>query len=186
MELQYGIPFPGTFIVDRRGIVSSRVFESQYQERDTIASVMVRLGAHLDVPATRVTAPHLELTTFATDEVVAPGTPGVSGYKPIALTIAPQPWLVVRQAQYPKPSDYFFKPLNEHVAVFDRPFRIVQDVMIDASRDAEAALKDQTQIVIAATLDYQACDDRVCFNPQSVPLSWTVRLRTLDRERVKQ
>ena len=202
--LQYGIPFPGTVIVDRRGIVTSRVFESQYQERDTISSVLVRLGARLDVPATRVSAPHLRITTFATDQVAAPGThfslvvdvvpdphvhvyaPGVSGYKPIALRITPQPWLVVRQAHYPKPSDYFFQPLNEHVAVFDGPFRIVQDAMIDASRDAETALKDQTQMAVTATLDYQACDDRVCFNPQSVPLSWIVRVRTLDRERVKR
>ena len=39
---QYGIPFPGTFVVDRSGVVTSRVFEDAYQERDTIASVMVR------------------------------------------------------------------------------------------------------------------------------------------------
>jgi len=201
--LQYGIPFPGTFIIDRQGIVTSRIFEPQYQERDTVSSVMVRLGARLDVPGTRVAAPHLQVTTFATDQVVAPGThfslvidvvpekgvhvyaPGVTGYKPIALRIAPQPWIVVRQAQYPKASDYFFKPLKEHVAVFDGPFRIIQDLTIDASREAEAALKDRPQLAITASLDYQACDDRVCFNPQSAPLSWTVRLRTLDRERVK-
>ena len=33
---------------------------------------------------------------------------------------------------------------------------------------------------------YQACDDKVCFTPQSVPLTWTIGLRALDRERVKQ
>ena len=202
--LQYGIPFPGTIIVDQRGIVTSRVFESPFQERDTMASVLVHLGATLDLPATRVTAPHVTLTTFATDQVAAVGThfslvvdvapdarvhvyaPGVSGYKPIALRVVSQPWLIVRPAHYPKPSDFFFRPLKEHVAVFDRPFRIVQEVTIDASREAEAALKEQSQMVITASLDYQACDDRVCFNPQSIQLSWTVQLRTLDRERMKQ
>ena len=109
--------------------------------------------------------------------------PGVTGYKPIALTIVPQPGLVARTVQFPKPTDYFFKPLNEHVNVFDRPFRIIQDVMIDASRDLEAQLKDRTHITIEATLDYQACDDQICFNPQSVPLSWTLGLKPLDRER---
>ena len=54
------------------------------------------------------------------------------------------------------------------------------------SRDAEAALKGKTSLTIAATLNYQACDDKVCFNPQSVPLSWTIGVRALDRERVKQ
>ena len=41
-------------------------------------------------------------------------------------------------------------------------------------------------MTIHATLEYQACDDKVCFIPQSVPLSWTIALRALDRERVKQ
>ena len=55
--------------------------------------------------------------------------------------------------------------------------------MIDASRDMEAVLKDRTSLRIEATLDYQACNDTICFNPQSVPLSWNVGLKPLDRER---
>jgi hypothetical protein len=35
-------------------------------------------------------------------------------------------------------------------------------------------------------LNYQACDNKVCFTPQSIPLSWTVQLKPLDRERVKK
>lgn len=199
----YGIPFPGTFIVDARGVVTSRYFESAYQERDTMSSILVRLGSRLDVPATKVSTPHLEMTSFSTDQVAAAGThfslvldivpaprvhvyaPGVAGYKPIALTVRGLPGLVVRAAQFPKPEDYFFAPLNEHVAVYQKPFRLVQDVMIDPSPQGMAALKDASSITITATLDYQACDDKVCFIPQSVPLSWTVSLRPLDRVRVK-
>lgn len=81
---------------------------------------------------------------------------------------------------------YFFKPLNEHVPVYQRPFRVVQDVMLDPSREAAAALRDLTTMTIAATLHYQACDDKLCFSPQSVPLSWTVNVRPLDVERVKR
>ena len=199
----YGIPFPGTFFVDARGRVTSRFFEAAYQERDTFSSIMVRLGGHIDAPGTKVAASHLDVTTYATDQVAAPGThfslvldvapkprvhvyaPGVSGYRPIGLTVQPQPGLLVRNAQYPKAEDYFFKPLNEHVAVYQRPFRIVQDVAVDASPQAQAALKDRTSLTISAVLEYQACDDKVCFIPQSVPLTWTVALRALDRERVK-
>ena len=65
----YGIPFPGTFIVDRNGLVTSRVFEAAYQERDTISSVMVRLGGQIDAPATKIAASHLQLTTYATDQI---------------------------------------------------------------------------------------------------------------------
>jgi hypothetical protein len=41
-------------------------------------------------------------------------------------------------------------------------------------------------LTIKGTLSYQACDDRICFSPQSVPLAWTVSVRPVDRERVKR
>jgi hypothetical protein len=199
----YGYPFPGTFMVDRRGIVTSRVFEPTYQERSTISSLLVRLGRHVDTPATKVAGGHLELTSYATDQVATLGThfslvldvrpasgvhvyaPGASGYKPVRLTLSAQPGVVVRAAQFPQSEDYFFKPLNEHVPVYQRPFRIVQDVMLDPSRDGSAALKDVATLTITGTFEYQACDDRVCFAPQSIPLSWSIRVKPLDRERAK-
>jgi peroxiredoxin len=200
----FGIPFPGTFIVDATGVVTSRHFETAYQERDTITSTLVklgRLGSAVDATATTIKTPQITLTTFVTDREAAAGThfsvvvdvkpgsrvhvyaPGVVGYKPIALTVEPQPALVVRAALFPKAEDYFFKPLNEHVPVYMKPFRIVQDLEIDPAPQAAAALKDRTAMAIAGTVAYQACNDTVCFTPQVVPLTWTIRLRALDRER---
>lgn len=197
----YGYPFPGMFIVDRQGVVTSRFFEDGYQERNTMSSVLVRMGSKVNVPATKVSSPNVEITTYTTDQVAAPGThfsvvldiapgprvhvyaPGVTGYKPIVLTVNAKPGLIVRAAQYPKAEDYHFKPLDEHVQVYQKPFRIVQDVMIDPSAAGQAALKGATSVTIEGTLNYQACDDKVCFNPQTVPLTWTVSLKALDRER---
>jgi hypothetical protein len=201
---QYGYPFPGTFILNPKGIVTSRAFEQAYQERNTISSVVARVGGQVNAPATRISAPHLAITSFTTDQVAAPGTrfsvvlditpasrihvyaPGVSGYRPIALRVAPQPGLVVGQTHFPASEIYHFKPLDERVPVFQRPFRIVQDVMFDPSREGEAVLKGKESLTLTGTLEYQACDDKVCFNPQSVPLSWTVAVKPLDRERVKR
>jgi hypothetical protein len=200
----YGIPFPGTFIVNAKGVVTSRYFEPTYQERNTMTSILVKLGATLDVAATSVAAAHLQLTTYLTDQAAAPGThfsvvvdaapaahvhvyaPGAVGYKPIALTIDPQPGLVVRDALFPRPDDYFFKPLNEHVSVYQKQFRVVQDLEIDPAPAAAAALNGKSEMTIRARFEYQACDDKVCFNPQSVPLTWTIALRPLDRERSKR
>ena len=138
-----------------------------------------------------------------TDSIVAPGThfsivldikptrgvhvyaPGVTEYKPIALSVARQPHLILRDAQFPPSENYHFKPLNEDVPVYQRPFRIVQDVAIDASPQAQTALKDMTALSITGTLSYQACTETVRSSPQSVPLAWRVTLRQLDRERAK-
>ena len=202
----YGIPFPGTFFVNAKGVVTSRHFEDAYQERDTITSMLVKLGklgASVDISATKISAPNLTLTTYVTDRIAAPGThfsvvvdavpgprvhvyaPAVTEYKPITLVVQPQPALVVRAPQFPAAEDYFFKPLKEHAAVYQKAFRIVQDLEIDPSSTSAEALKNRAEMAISGTLSYQACDDKVCFIPQSVPLTWTIGLRALDRDRVK-
>lgn len=200
----YGYPFPGTFILDPTGRVTARFFEREYQERTTIASILVRLGSGLEAEATQVRAPHLDITSYATDAVAAPGTrfslvldvvpgpsihvyaPEVKGYRPIALRVEPQPGLVLRETRYPESEEYFFAPLNERVPVFQRPFRIEQDVMLDPSKAGQSALAGRTDLTISAVLEYQACDDRICYMPQAIPLSWTIAVKPLDRERVKR
>ena len=200
----YGIPFPGTFMLNPHGVVTSRFFEPAYQERTTVGSILARLGNNVDAVVTTISSPQIEIASFSTDGTVAPGThfslvldvrpatgvhvyaPGVVGYKPIGLTIQPRAGVLVRDVRYPPPENYHFKPLNERVQVFQRPFRIVQDVAIDASPQAQAALKDATSLTFHGQLAYQACDDRICFTPQSVPLTWTVSLRALDRARANR
>jgi hypothetical protein len=202
-NLLYGYPFPGTFIVDSKGVVTSRVFEPIYQERSTILSILVRLGRTIDAPATKIRGEHVELTSYSTDQVASPGThfslvvdvtpkdrvhvyaPGASGYRPVTLKVQPMQGLVLRGTQFPKSDNYFFKPLNEHVPVYQRQFRIVLDVMLDPSKEASQALNNVDALTIKGMFDYQACDDKMCFAPQSIPLSWTIGVKSLDRERVK-
>jgi hypothetical protein len=199
----FGYPFPGTYIVDKQGVVTSRYFEDAYQERDTVSSILVRLGQKVGVRATKIEGAHVTVTSYATDEVAAQGThfslvldiapgprvhvyaPGAKDYKPVSISITPQAAVLVKTPHYPASEDYFFKPLNEHVPVYQHPFRIVQDVTLDPGREGTTALKDVTSLTIKGRFDYQACDDRVCFAPQSVPLSWTVAVKALDRERPK-
>jgi peroxiredoxin len=199
----YGVPFPGTFVLNRDAVVTARFFEPAYQERNTVASIMARLGGDLDAPATRVSSPQMEITAYISDTTVAPGThfsvvvdvkpapgihvyaPGVSGYKAIGVTVQQANGLIVRDAHYPPSEIYEFKPLNERVPVFQRPFRLVQDLTVDASPQGLAALKNRSSLTINAVLTYQACDDRICYTPQTVPLSWVIALRSLDRERTR-
>src|SRR5882672_11718522 len=132
----FGYPFPGTYFVDKQGVVTSRYFEDAYQERDTVSSILVRLGQRVGVRATKIDGAHVTVTSYATDEVAAQGThfslvldiapgprvhvyaPGASDYKPVAISVEPQPGLVLIGPQYPKSEDYFFKPLKERVPVY--------------------------------------------------------------------
>jgi len=89
----------------------------------------------------------------------------------------------VLPVQYPSAQIYIFKPLNERVSVFQKPFTLVQEVILEGTPQAQASLRGKENLTLTGSLDYQACDDKQCFNPISVPLSWTLTLRPLVRER---
>jgi len=148
-------------------------------------------------PAARVvsrTTPHLAFTTALSPEIIGPGTrasivvdvtpkkgmhvyaPG-SIYRPIAIAIEPHPVLRVHDPVYPKPTLYVFKPLNEEVLVYSAPFRIVLDITAGDTADDQARLGSRSRLTIKGKLEYQACDDTVCYLPTSVPLEWTVPVK---------
>lgn len=197
-----GIAFSGTFILDRDGRVKSRFFEDFYIERSTVSSIMARVGTQGEaVGGVQVSTEHLEIKTYPSDAGVAPGNrfailfdvtprprmhvyaPGATGYRVVAVNIQPQRFVRVLPLKYPASEIYFFKPLNERVPVYLKPFTLVQEVILEGQPEAQAAFRGKDSLTLTGTLDYQACDDTLCFNPVSVPLSWTVALRPLVTQR---
>jgi DsbC/DsbD-like thiol-disulfide interchange protein len=96
--------------------------------------------------------------------------PGQKDYIPVAVTLQSNPAYRALAPVFPKPMKYFFAPLKETQLVYSKPFRIVQDVVLE--RAAAGAT-----VTIAGTLRYQACDDAICYLPKNVPLSWTVPVK---------
>jgi hypothetical protein len=105
--------------------------------------------------------------------VYAPGSP----YRAVTIRIEPRsPFRFEAPVEYPKPVLYTFKPLNEQVLVYDSPFRLVVQLALDPRKPLVTPLQKPTPLTLSASLDYQACDDRVCYLPESVPLRWAVTL----------
>jgi hypothetical protein len=94
--------------------------------------------------------------------------PGAKGYLPIALTIAASPAIKPGRAVYPKPQIVFFPALNESTPVYSQPFRVTQPVSV--SRD----VKPGEMLTITGLVDYQACDDSLCYPPSKATVTWTI------------
>ncbi len=197
-----GTPFPGTFMVDRRGRVTSRFFEEFYRERNTTANVMLKLGAGLSpIEAIRGETAHLKLTAYPSNPSITIGTrfslavdiepnpkihvyaPGAEelGYRVVSLNLAPVPHVRFEPVEFPESEIYYFEPLDERVPAYQRPFTLLQEAVVSGAPGAEEALAELDALTISGTLDYQACDDKVCFEPVSVPLSFTLDFDLLDR-----
>ncbi len=205
MRRLYGIPYPGTFLLDPAGRVTARFFEAAYQERSTVSSIAVRLGDAIagaaDRAANRVTTDHLEALVWATDDAVAPGNrlsivvdvtpktdmhvyaPGDHSYRVIRLRLTEPDFLRGHDVSYPPSQTYHFEPLDETVPVYEEPFRLVQDVTIPMRRDIDAlASAPDATLQVEGVLEYQACDHEVCYLPAEAPLSWELDWRPLVRE----
>ncbi len=104
--------------------------------------------------------------------VYAPGTK----YRPVAIALEPNSAVTVHETIYPPPTTYHFAPLNEDVLVYEKPFRLTLDITPGFTPLQRDILRTQDHLTIKGQLTYQACDDKVCFLPASVPFEWDMKI----------
>ena len=102
--------------------------------------------------------------------------PGKHDYQVIAVKIDPQPWMKVAPTTYPPSEIYFFKELNEKVETYSKPFTLVQDITVLDTAAARKALA-ASPLTVSGRLEYQACDDKVCYAPTKVPVSFALTVK---------
>ena len=108
--------------------------------------------------------------------------PGKHDYQVIGVKLDPQPWLRVQPPTYPPSEIYYFKELDEKVETYGQPFKLVQDITILATPEAQKLLAASPTVKISGRLEYQACDDKVCYAPTRVPVSFTLNVKELARK----
>jgi hypothetical protein len=145
------------------------------------------------VPAVR--GVHLDAAPSVNTDTAAPGkpfsvrvdvtpkrgvhvyAPGNASYTPVSLSIEPRAGVTTGLVKYPKAAEFFFAPLKERVQVFSTGFRLERELIVTADAATAHALTGAPVFTIKGALEYQACDDKVCYLPQTLPLTWTVVLK---------
>jgi hypothetical protein len=137
---------------------------------------------------------HLTVNTSLSDTQVRPGAkltlsfavtpkrnmhvyaPGKHDYQVIAVKLDPQPWLKVGPTTYPPSEIYHFKELDEKVETYGKPFTLVQDITVLDTAAARKALA-ASPVRLSGRLEYQACDDKLCYAPTRVPVSFALTVK---------
>ncbi len=200
----YGIPHPGTYLLDRRGVVTSKFFEEDFRVRDTAASIVLRqFGIKAEKHET-ARGKHLDLTIAASDREARPGqritlsidvtpekrvhvyAPEVKGYIPVALTLDPAKAFTADAPIFPRAKVMNLAAIREKAPVYDAPFRIQQTVTLAAANVLEPLLDKDRNLTIAAKFRYQACNEKECFVPETLPVQWRIHVEAFDRTRVSE
>lgn len=198
----YGIPYPGTYVVDAQGTVRSKFFETDYKERYSAGSILLRNSPSATPEGwNEVETQHLRLRYRASDGAISGGTritllleiemkpkmhvyaPGVqSSYIPVKWDIEPGPWKL-HDVQWPQSRMLHLPAISETVPVYENKLAVARDLTFSQQKELVAGEGNSKQLTLDGTFRYQACDDKKCYLPVNVPLKWTFRVQPHDSQR---
>ncbi len=185
----YGVPYPGTFILDEQGVVVEKRFEDSYRERETGAGILesafgietsvhgpearadaegVALRAYLDSDTYRsMQRLHLTVELALAPSLHVYAQPVPEGYVPLTVEVAPIDGLEVGELEGPTPRPFRVDGLDEAFVVYEGTVRL--GVPLTFTQRGE----DQTIVV---TVRYQACTATECFVPAMVRLELPLKV----------
>jgi hypothetical protein len=198
----YGIPYPGTYVLDAQGMVVSKYFEDDYRERVTASDILARqFGDAGGSAGSAIEARQMRITTGASTATARPQqrialsldialkpklhvyAPGVKDYIPIEWDLAQGPFLKAHPFAYPASKTLRLKAIKEEAPVYEGRVRLTREITFGAEAALRPLISPSGELVLKGTLKYQACDDRKCYTPETVPVEWRFQFEGLVRER---
>jgi peroxiredoxin len=177
----YGVPYPGAYILDERGVIVERRFEDSYRVRETAVGILeaafgaisgihgaearaegdgVLARVYLDSPTFRMMQ-RLRLTIELQIEpgLHVYGDPIPDGYVPLSVEVAPIEGLEVGPLEAPPSTPFQVAGLDERFVVYEGTIKVTVPLTFTI------ATEDQT---VDATIRYQACSATDCRMPAAL------------------
>ena len=92
---------------------------------------------------------------------------GATDFTPVSLVVTPRAGITTLPVKYPVPDKLPPTGTADPVPVYRTAFRIAQPISLASS------LPPGELVTIAGVVNYQACDDRLCYPVASMPVTWT-------------
>jgi peroxiredoxin len=178
----HGLPYPGTFGLDRDGRVVSKHFEPSYRVRPSPLDLLAAVGAAPPGAAVEAVAEteHVRVRAWAgqafyhpyeririeLEIAIAPGLhvygrPIPPGYVPLTVEVEPFDGLVAEAVRLPLPRPFRVEGLDEAFVVHEGTVRAAVDVEVH---------RPAGDIAIGLAIRHQACSETVCHPPATVAL----------------
>ncbi len=200
----YGMPYPGSYVVNSEGVVVEKFFNRSYASRHSSGTLLTSaLGELFQPEAVAVESlaaeyvqfeaflldPELKLEYISTLVVrakVAEGfhayaEPLPEGFFPTTVTVVPTKGLTVGKASYPTTRRKAFPELEVELPVFEGDVEITIPIRANADVLNWTLPNKPDAIAIPITINYQVCSESICYLPQQETLSLEVPLGPMIR-----
>lgn len=198
----YGLPFPGTYVVDGAGVVTEKFFNRHYATRTSAGTILdTALGRalrHEEAPEADRSDQRARFTAFLSDpaltlEVTSTlyvriemeegfhvyAEPLPDGYFPTTVRVEPAAGVDIGETVYPPTMPMRFDALDVTLPVYEGTVDIAVPVTALAelygTGDAPAAETVDLNVVV----NYQTCSDTICYLPEVAELTLSVPTATL-------
>ena len=194
----YGIPAPGTLVLDGTGKIIAKYAEADFRERITIASILERQTGLPAGPTTKIDVKHLSVSLRPSNPSVSSGqkitlsiegilpskmhvyAPGVKGYKPISWTLDESSAYKFSDTEFPASEMLRLPVIKETVPVYRGRFVIRRDLTIAMPPVLRPVLDADGNFLVKGKFSYQACDEKECYLPESALVQWKVHWEPFD------
>ncbi len=184
----WGVPYPGEFLLNERGVVTQKRFQKNYRERETSQAILEQ-GFGMDAashgPEARGEAGGVAVRAFLDAEqyriyqrlrvnvgLVVPsgwhvyGLPIPDGYVPLSVSVAPIEGLEVEELVLPSPHPFRVEGLEEQFFVYDSKVSVAVPIVFTKN------VGDQT---LHVEVRFQACSSDQCLRPVGVRLDLWIK-----------
>ena len=186
----YGIPHPGIYFIGMDGRVVDKVFHDTHRTRDaTVTTLRDHLGIEVPNSGSQqrleaeglVAVASLDSATFVRGSRIglrvtiqlAPGVhlygrPLPDDYIPVTLEVAAPEAVTIEPIAYPPPQPLRFAWLAEELPSYADGLALTTALILTEQRE---------DLMITATLRFQACTDDECFIPQRLTFTLPLQFR---------
>lgn len=201
----FGVPYPGTYVVDQAGIVTGKYFEADYEERVTASDILARqFGAQPAASPSGATGKHLSIRESSSARMAIGGqklaliltiemkpgihvyAPGVQGYKPVSWEMtsgrAKLPARLFTDVAWPRAKLLHLRAIGETVPVYEKSLRLVREFTVPSDLLLREATGPDGTMTLDGEFRYQACDATTCFNPETIPVRFELQILRHDAE----
>ncbi len=181
-EQYFGVPYPGTFVLEESGSIVEKRFEQSYRVRPAAVSFLEdsfgqpgheAVKAQVDTQELRVAAwlgtpnyhPYQKLRLNLGVQIAGGlhiyGRPVPEGYTPLSVEIDPLETLEAGLLELPEPRLFRIEGLAESFHIHEGTLRGALPFTL---------LKNLGDVTLSLRVRYQACSDVACFPPREVSL----------------
>jgi len=156
-------PGTGWIVLDTKSIIVAK-----YDPSYTFGAILVDQFQWTPPDTREIEGKQLTAAIGASNAMVAPG-------QRIALTLDVDlgPNMHVYAPVFPRAEKLYLKAIDETVPAYRNHFRLQRDITIKPAVDGSG------RFTVDGSLRYQACDDRVCYIPQTLKLQWSFEYQAL-------